>query len=216
MSRRARVAERVGKTNALVLFSAEPKVYTGDVDYEYRQENNFYYLTNLRQERAVLVVMPGVTETREILFLPRRDPRTETWTGRMYSPEEAAALSGIEEIWARPEFDSFMRALADGKPYRPQSGGILRTSSGGERAAENAARGDAIAAANPLLEARGRGAASLLMLAPVKEQREGAREWTQESRFADVWERDVKNFPSLRRGRSSARCVCVSRLWNSV
>lgn len=198
ISRRARVAERVGKTNALVLFSAEPKVYTGDVDYEYRQENNFYYLTNLRQERAVLVIMPGVAETREILFLPRRDPRTETWTGKMYSPEEAAALSGVEEIWARGEFEPYMRHLAEGKTYRPQQDGILRTTFDSARTAGNEAKADAAIAAivtNALLIARGRGAASLLMLAPPKERREGAREWTQESRFADAWERDVKNFP---------------------
>jgi len=36
----------------LVLFSAEPRVYTNDVDFAYRQENNLYYLTELKQKDA--------------------------------------------------------------------------------------------------------------------------------------------------------------------
>src|ERR1044072_1972274 len=42
-SRRSRVAAKVGAKGLLVLFSTEPRVYTNDVDYEYRQENNLYY-----------------------------------------------------------------------------------------------------------------------------------------------------------------------------
>ena len=40
----------------MVLFSAEPKLYTNDVDYVFRQENNLYYLTNLKQAGATLVI----------------------------------------------------------------------------------------------------------------------------------------------------------------
>src|SRR6202008_2317240 len=93
--RRARVAEAVGTKGILILFSTEPRVYANDVDYEYRQENNLYYLTNLKQQRATLVLTPGNTAFPAILFMPRRDARAETWTGHMYSPEEASQVSGI-------------------------------------------------------------------------------------------------------------------------
>src|SRR5437773_9492476 len=45
--RRKHVAGAIGSKAILVLFSAEPRVYTNDVDYQFRQENNFYYLTKL-------------------------------------------------------------------------------------------------------------------------------------------------------------------------
>ena len=64
-ARRARVAERIGKTAVLVMFSAEPRVYANDVDYEFRQENNLYYLTNLRQQGATFVMLPGGENSRE-------------------------------------------------------------------------------------------------------------------------------------------------------
>src|SRR5207244_763570 len=43
----------------VVLFSAPPRVYTRVVDYPLRQENNLFFLTNLNQKRATLILMPG-------------------------------------------------------------------------------------------------------------------------------------------------------------
>ena len=50
--RRAAVAAKMADKSVLVMFSAEPKLYTNDVDYVFRQENNLYYLTNLKQGRT--------------------------------------------------------------------------------------------------------------------------------------------------------------------
>jgi len=124
-SRRQRVAEKVGQDGIIVLFSTEPRVYTNDVDYHYRQENNLFYLTNLNQKGATLVLMPGNPQLREVLFLPRRDPAAETWTGHMYSPEEARTLSGISEIWEAKEFEPFMRSLRLRQAYRPKEDALL-------------------------------------------------------------------------------------------
>ena len=50
--RRAAVAAKMTDKSMLIMFSTEPKLYTNDVDYVYRQENNLYYLTNLKQDNA--------------------------------------------------------------------------------------------------------------------------------------------------------------------
>src|SRR5258708_6516156 len=78
-NRRARVGQAIGDKGVLILFSTEPRIYANDVDYEYRQENNLYYLTNLKQKNATLVLTPGNPTFPAILFLPRRNPPTETW-----------------------------------------------------------------------------------------------------------------------------------------
>src|SRR4030095_11096994 len=57
--RRSRVAQAIGPKSILVMFSGEPRVYTNDVAYPFRQENNLYYLTNLKQQNATLVLLPG-------------------------------------------------------------------------------------------------------------------------------------------------------------
>lgn len=126
--RRARVGQAVGPKGILILFSSEPRVYSNDVYYEYRQENNLYYLTNLKNNGATLILLPGNPTLPEILFLPRRNPWTEIWNGRMYSAEEASQISGIEEIWEASEFEPFLRALRSRQPYRPKAENILLSS----------------------------------------------------------------------------------------
>lgn len=125
--RRAAALSRMAPESVMLLFSAEPRIYTNDVDYHYRQENNLYYLTGIRQNGAVLVLIPGARRTREILFMPPRDPRYETWNGRMMSLDEARAQSGVAEVWDVGQltglldfvFPAVGPALAGRGPLRP-------------------------------------------------------------------------------------------------
>src|ERR1700678_2495874 len=64
-ARRARIMERLGAEAMLVLWSAPTRRYSLDIDYEYRQDSNLYYLTGLTEDAAVLVLMPGNASRRE-------------------------------------------------------------------------------------------------------------------------------------------------------
>lgn len=123
--RRARVAQAMGPKGIMILMSGDPRVYAGDVTYHYRQENNLYYLTNLKQNGATLMLTPSNEALPEILFLPRRSPLRETWTGRMYSVAEASRISGIKEIWDARELEPFTRALRNRQPYQPKPENVL-------------------------------------------------------------------------------------------
>lgn len=175
-TRRARVAQAMGPKGVLILFSAEPRIYTNDVDYEYRQENNLYYLTNLKQKRATLVLTQGEGGSSAILFLPRRSAFAETWNGRMYTPEEASQVSGIKEIWEASEFERFVAALRNRESYRPDARNILMSA--------NAAAGSASPLANAF-EAAGKNEGELYLLATVANGE--SREYRQEQRFAADW-----------------------------
>jgi len=98
-SRRADILKRIGDKGMMVLFAAEPRVYTNDTDYPYRQENNLFYLTGIKQDGVTLVLIPGGKKTREILFIPKADPSKETWTGHMLTLDEARNQSGIQTVW---------------------------------------------------------------------------------------------------------------------
>jgi len=191
-ARRARVAEKIGPNGVLVLFSTEPRVYTNDVDYEYRQENNLFYLTNLKQKGATLVLMPGNTQMREVLFLPHRDPTAETWTGHMYSPEEAKAASGISEIWEAKEFEPFMRSLRLRQAYRPKSEAIFMSAS-----AQPSEPTGATGTQKPptgfenLFTAMGKDEAALYLLLPREDD---SREYKQEQSFAAQWAKSASGF----------------------
>src|ERR1700758_1724376 len=98
-ARRKAMAEQIGDKGVLILWAAEPRNYAGDVDWPYRQENDFYYLTAINQAGAALVLIPGGTRMREVLFLPPSNPAQETWTGHILVPEEGRKISGIQEVY---------------------------------------------------------------------------------------------------------------------
>lgn len=190
-SRRERVAKSIGEKGMLILFSTEPRVYANDVDYEYRQENNLYYLTNLKQKGATLVLTPGNAIVPAILFLPRRNPAAETWTGHMYSAEEASQISGIKEIWEPSEFEPFVRALRNRQPYRPKAEKILMSSL--PAAAEKSA---APATAVPsgfekLFGAAADNDGEIYLLLP---RALDSLEYRQEQRFASDWAKSATGY----------------------
>lgn len=154
--RRAEVAKRIQPNSVLLLFSAEPRNYAGDVDFYYRQENNHYYLTNLRQNGSTFVLVKSGNTVGEYLFLPKRNPARETWNGKMYSNEEAARISGIKTIVDAAELNAFLEAL-------------------GKRLAFTSADGIKILG----------GAANIYLLQPNNQQDEiGNAEYARESRIA--------------------------------
>jgi Xaa-Pro aminopeptidase len=122
-ARRARRMERLGPDAMVVLFSAPERNYSLDVDYEYRQDSNFYYLTGIQQQNSVLVLMPGNPSRREILFVTERNPEREHWNGRLLSRTEAADLAGIKTVLGRSQFEPFISAMLS----RRASGDINET-----------------------------------------------------------------------------------------
>jgi Xaa-Pro aminopeptidase len=184
--RRSRVAQAIGPKSILVMFSGEPRVYTNDVAYPFRQENNLYYLTNLKQQNATLVLLPGNAQTPEILFLPKRNPAAETWTGHMYTPQEAQQLSGVKEIWDSSEFDQFMKALNNRQPYRPSKAENIFLSELPTTTAM--ANGNGF---EPLLDAAGKNEASIYLLVP---RTPDSKEYRREQVFAADWAKTASGF----------------------
>ncbi|HEY2962218.1 MAG TPA: aminopeptidase P family protein [Pyrinomonadaceae bacterium] len=185
MQRRERAAQSIGPQSFLILFSTEPRVYTNDVDYPYRQENNLYYLTNLKQKGATLVLLPGNAKTREILFMPRRNALAETWTGHMYSAEEANQLSGIREIWQSSEFEPFIKALRNRQPYRPKPENVLMSD---QPATATMSNDNGF---QTLFDAAAKGDAGLYLLMPGAAE---SREYKQEQRFASEWAQTASGY----------------------
>lgn len=178
--RRGRVAQKIGPTGILILYPGDPRVYTNDVTYEFRAENNYFYLTGLNQNRARLVLMPGNTKYPVVLFLPARDPAAEAWTGHMYSADEAAKISGINEIWDAAEFEDFMRSLQNRSAYTPKN-----------RLHGTPPTDDRGSGYEPILGAAFGGGADLYLLLPRDPE---SREFRAEQTVASQWSRIPTGF----------------------
>lgn len=117
IARRARVLDALTPDTMLVLFSAPPKVYSNDVEYEFRQDSTLYYLTGVDQEETILVLMPGNRTRRAFLFVRAPNARREHFAGHSLTKGEATARSGIETVYYTNEFEPFFNSMLDRRPY---------------------------------------------------------------------------------------------------
>src|SRR3954465_10969928 len=85
--------DQIGEHGVLILYAAEPRNYANDVEWPFRQENDFFYLTGLTQPGATLVIAPGAGKMREMIFLPPSNPARESWTGHLIVAPEAREIS---------------------------------------------------------------------------------------------------------------------------
>ncbi len=115
-ARRARAMERLGPDTLAIVWSAPERVYSHDVDYEYRQDSSFFYLTGIDQPESILVLMPGNKTRREILFVREADARREHWEGHSLTPAEATAESGIPLVMTINQFEPFVAAILSKRP----------------------------------------------------------------------------------------------------
>ncbi len=119
--RRVEFMQKLGPQSMIVLFSTEPKQFEGDVNYEFRQDNNLFYLAGIDQPKTTLVLMPGNQTQKEILFIAPRNPTLELWTGKLLSPEEAKAMSGIETVYESGAFETFIETVLGARNNGPRN-----------------------------------------------------------------------------------------------
>lgn len=100
-----------------IFYSAPERRRNNTLRYQYRQDDNFYYLTGFDEPNAILVLTPsgvpisvlGDTSRRrvtEILFVMKKDPHREMWEGRLFGPEAAMELLKIEYAATNDKFKS--------------------------------------------------------------------------------------------------------------
>ena len=108
-ARRKAAMDQIGEHGLLILYAAEPRNYANDVEWPFRQENNFFYLTGLTQPGATLVLAPGRQGRGRWSSCRPSDPSRESWTGHMTTPAEARETSGIRTCTMRRSSTSFWR-----------------------------------------------------------------------------------------------------------
>lgn len=104
--RRKRFMEKIGGAVA-ILPSSPVALRSGDVEFVYRQDNDFYYLTGFAEPESVAVLAPAEKETF-VLFVRPRDKERETWTGRRAGVEGAMIDFGADKAYVIDELDKVL------------------------------------------------------------------------------------------------------------
>lgn len=80
-------------------------VMHNDVEYAFRQDSDFFYLTGFNEAEAVAVLAPHQEEHKFVLFVLPKDPEKETWTGYRAGVEGAKEVYGADESYPINELD---------------------------------------------------------------------------------------------------------------
>ncbi|MGE0352526.1 MAG: aminopeptidase P N-terminal domain-containing protein [Gemmatimonadales bacterium] len=161
-ARRQALAHAIGDGIA-VLRSAEEKSVEGDYpqDSDFRQDNDFLYLTGLETAESWLVLVARDSSLAEaILYLPPRDTLAERWTGPKLAPgPEATAETGIQDVRSSKQAVAEIRRLLAGARAGDGQAPLYFVRRGRARDAEFLAQldldGDSLAAAAPRKNLRG-------------------------------------------------------------
>ena len=105
--RRADLLNQVGDNDIVIVPTSAVKSRNGDVEYQFRPDSDFFYLTGFDEPEAVAVISPNRQRGEYVMFCREKDPQREMWDGRRaglegviehYSADDAFPFEDIDDI----------------------------------------------------------------------------------------------------------------------
>ncbi len=113
--RRKQLMRMVGTDGVAILPSAPIRNRSRDVEYRYRQDSDFYYLTGFAEPDAVAVLAPGRDNGDYILFCRERDKDRERWDGIRAGPEGAIADYDAADAFPIDDIDDILPGIMEAR-----------------------------------------------------------------------------------------------------
>ena len=109
VERRREVRNQMPENSVAVFFSNPVRNRSNDVDYEFHQDPNFYYLSGFLEPNSIFLIYKkpilfNNILTDEILFIQDRNEKQEVWTGRTSSINAAKGFTGFKSVFFTSEF----------------------------------------------------------------------------------------------------------------
>lgn len=111
--RRRRLMRMMGQDSIAVLPTAPVRIRNRDVEYPYRADSDFYYLTGFDEPESVMVLAPGREHGEYILFCRENDPEQETWHGRRVGQEGACEIFEADDSFPISDIDDILPGLLE-------------------------------------------------------------------------------------------------------
>ena len=113
--RRKALLKQMGRDSIAILPTSPVRLRNNDVEYAYRPDSDFFYLTGFNEPESVAVLVPGRPQGEYILFVRDRDPARETWDGRRAGPEGAVRDFGADHAFPISDIDDILPGLLENR-----------------------------------------------------------------------------------------------------
>ncbi len=111
--RRKQLMQMVGQEGVAILPAAPVRMRSRDVEYRFRQDSDFYYLTGFAEPDAVAVLVPGRPNGEFLLFCRERDPDKELWDGSRVGPDGAIENFGADDAFPIDDIDDILPGVIE-------------------------------------------------------------------------------------------------------
>jgi Xaa-Pro aminopeptidase len=111
--RRRQLMRMMGKDAIAILPAAPIRHRNGDVEYFYRPDSDFYYLTGFREPEAVAALLPGRPHGEYVLFVRERDSTREIWDGARIGPEGVVKSHCADDAFPIQDIDEILPGLLE-------------------------------------------------------------------------------------------------------
>lgn len=113
--RRRRLMQMMGKGSVAIIPAAQHALRNRDVEYPYRPDSDFYYLTGFAEPESVAVLCPKRKQGEYILFCRERDPKKETWVGPWAGLDGARDAYGADDAFPITDLDDILPGLLENR-----------------------------------------------------------------------------------------------------
>ena len=113
--RRKILMDKIGNDSVLIIPSARHYKRTRDVEYPYRQDSDFFYLTGFGESDSLMMLIPDRKNGQFILFCKDKDPLKERWDGPIAGPIEAKKDFDADQSYAIDKIEELLPNLIKGK-----------------------------------------------------------------------------------------------------
>ncbi len=111
--RRRQFMRMIGKDAIAILPAAPVRHRNGEIEYAYRQDSHFHYLTGFPEPEAVAVLVPGRAHAEYLLFVRERDAAREAWDGPRAGTEGAIERFGADDSFPIVDIDEILPGLIE-------------------------------------------------------------------------------------------------------
>jgi Xaa-Pro aminopeptidase len=112
--RRRQLMRMIGRDSMAIVPAAPVRHRNGDVEYDYRQDSHFYYLTGFAEPEAVAVLVPGRAQAEYLLFVRDHGPH-ESWGGGCAGTDGAVERFGADDAFPIADIDEILPGLMEGR-----------------------------------------------------------------------------------------------------
>ena len=113
--RRRRLMDTMGEGSIAIVPTAPVQPRNRDVDFPFRPDSNFHYLTGFGEPEAVAVLLPGREEGAFVMFCRDRDPAAEQWHGARLGLEGVCERHGADDAFPIDDIDDILPGLLENK-----------------------------------------------------------------------------------------------------